>query len=154
MARSPDCSRVKSWLIGHVEAMDRIHRLGQHRPVQVVKLVIEDSIESKIVQVRTIWRHSRVVAEESLQLQEKKAAMVDATLSADDSVGFIDAEMYDKGLTTMTGHGTSHARRCTCNSVLTQESPLIIYVSRLAWLFVQGMCHHPSASRSILTDTL
>lgn len=31
--------------------MDRIHRLGQHRPVQVVKLVIEDSIESKIVQV-------------------------------------------------------------------------------------------------------
>lgn len=49
--------------------MDRIHRLGQHRPVQAVKLVVEDSIESRIV-----------------QLQEKKAAMVDATLSADDSV--------------------------------------------------------------------
>lgn len=32
--------------------MDRIHRLGQHRPVQAVKLVIEDSIESRIVQVR------------------------------------------------------------------------------------------------------
>lgn len=51
------------------EAMDRIHRLGQHRPVQAIKLVIEDSIESRII-----------------QLQEKKAAMVDATLSADDSV--------------------------------------------------------------------
>ena len=34
------------------EAMDRIHRLGQHRPVQAIKLVIEDSIESRIVQVR------------------------------------------------------------------------------------------------------
>lgn len=51
------------------EAMDRIHRLGQHRPVQAIKLVVEDSIESRIV-----------------QLQEKKAAMVDATLSRDDSV--------------------------------------------------------------------
>jgi DNA repair protein RAD16 len=44
--------------------MDRIHRLGQHRPVQAIKLVIEDSIESRIV-----------------QLQEKKSAMVDATVS-------------------------------------------------------------------------
>lgn len=51
------------------EAMDRIHRLGQRRPVQAIKLVIEDSIESRIV-----------------QLQEKKSAMVDATLSTDDSV--------------------------------------------------------------------
>ena len=50
--------------------MDRIHRLGQRRPVQAIKLVIEDSIESRIV-----------------QLQEKKSAMVDATLSTDDSGG-------------------------------------------------------------------
>jgi SNF2 family DNA or RNA helicase len=49
--------------------MDRIHRLGQRRPVQAIKLVVEDSIESRIV-----------------QLQEKKSAMVDATLSTDDSV--------------------------------------------------------------------
>ena len=47
--------------------MDRIHRLGQHRPVKAIKIVIEDSIESRII-----------------QLQEKKMAMVDATLSADD----------------------------------------------------------------------
>ena len=58
-----------SVLILAAEAMDRIHRLGQHRPVQAIKLVIEDSIESRII-----------------QLQEKKSAMVDATLSADDSV--------------------------------------------------------------------
>ncbi|KAH9950151.1 SNF2 family N-terminal domain-containing protein [Amylocystis lapponica] len=68
-----EASRVflmDSWWNPAVEyqAMDRIHRLGQHRPVKVVKLVVEDSIESRIV-----------------QLQEKKAAMVDATLSTDDS---------------------------------------------------------------------
>ena len=34
-----------------IEAMDRIHRLGQRRPVQAIKLVVEDSIESRIVQV-------------------------------------------------------------------------------------------------------
>ncbi|KZT12677.1 uncharacterized protein LAESUDRAFT_689397 [Laetiporus sulphureus 93-53] len=68
-----EASRVflmDSWWNPAVEyqAMDRIHRLGQHRPVQVVKLVVEDSIESRIV-----------------QLQEKKSAMIDATLSTDDS---------------------------------------------------------------------
>ncbi|KAI0662868.1 SNF2 family N-terminal domain-containing protein [Cubamyces menziesii] len=68
-----EASRVylmDSWWNPAVEyqAMDRIHRLGQHRPVQAIKLVVEDSIESRII-----------------QLQEKKSAMVDATLSADDS---------------------------------------------------------------------
>ncbi|EIW62201.1 uncharacterized protein TRAVEDRAFT_144646 [Trametes versicolor FP-101664 SS1] len=68
-----EASRVylmDSWWNPAVEfqAMDRIHRLGQHRPVQAIKLVVEDSIESRII-----------------QLQEKKGAMVDATLSADES---------------------------------------------------------------------
>ena len=36
------------------EAMDRIHRLGQYRPVQAIKLVVEDSIESRIVQASDI----------------------------------------------------------------------------------------------------
>lgn len=59
--------------------MDRIHRLGQRRPVQAIKLVIEDSIESRIV-----------------QLQEKKSAMVEATLSADDSVGLFMGFQIEK----------------------------------------------------------
>lgn len=68
-----EASRVylmDSWWNPAVEyqAMDRIHRIGQHRPIQAIKLVIEDSIESRIV-----------------QLQEKKSAMVEATLSTDDS---------------------------------------------------------------------
>ena len=70
------------------EAMDRIHRLGQHRPVQAIKLVVEDSIESRIVQVSSCancyeaWSLTNLPL---VQLQEKKAAMVDATLSTDDS---------------------------------------------------------------------
>lgn len=46
--------------------MDRIHRLGQKRPVKVVKIVIENSIEDQIV-----------------QLQAKKLAMTEAALSSD-----------------------------------------------------------------------
>ena len=63
----PRSHNPRPFLIAITEAMDRIHRLGQHRPVKAVKIVIEDSIESRII-----------------QLQEKKMAMVDATLSADD----------------------------------------------------------------------
>ena len=65
--KHPRFSHSWSLLTAFTEAMDRIHRLGQHRPVKAVKIVIEDSIESRII-----------------QLQEKKMAMVDATLSTDD----------------------------------------------------------------------
>jgi SNF2 family DNA or RNA helicase len=62
-----EASRVymmDSWWNPSVEyqAMDRIHRLGQKRPVEVIKLVVQDSIESKIV-----------------QLQEKKLAMTEVS---------------------------------------------------------------------------
>lgn len=46
--------------------MDRVHRLGQNRPVTCTKLCVEDSIESKII-----------------QLQEKKLAMTTSTLDSD-----------------------------------------------------------------------
>jgi len=74
--------------------MDRIHRLGQRRPVHAIKLVIEDSIESRIV-----------------QLQEKKSAMVDATLSTDDSVRvsrLLWEEIADSHGTV--GDGPTHSR--------------------------------------------
>ncbi len=65
-----------------LQAMDRIHRLGQHRPVIVTKLVVEDSIESKIV-----------------QLQEKKMAMTTAALSRDpeESLGKLTPEDVSGG---------------------------------------------------------
>lgn len=47
--------------------MDRIHRLGQYRPIVVTRLIIENSIESRII-----------------QLQEKKGAMIEAALAKDD----------------------------------------------------------------------
>ncbi|KAL0081124.1 SNF2 family N-terminal domain-containing protein [Phycomyces blakesleeanus] len=50
------------------EAMDRIHRLGQHRPIKITRLIIENSIESRIV-----------------QLQEKKQALVESTIGNDNS---------------------------------------------------------------------
>ncbi|ANB13991.1 DNA repair protein RAD16 [Sugiyamaella lignohabitans] len=46
---------------------DRVHRIGQHRPVKITRLVIEDSIESRII-----------------ELQEKKAQMIQATIESDD----------------------------------------------------------------------
>ena len=48
------------------QAMDRIHRLGQFKPMRCVKFVIEGSIEERI-----------------LKLQEKKAAVFEATVGTD-----------------------------------------------------------------------
>ena len=46
--------------------MDRIHRLGQHRPIKITRMVIENSIESRII-----------------ELQAKKKAMFDSTVGKD-----------------------------------------------------------------------
>eukprot|EP00842_Homolaphlyctis_polyrhiza_P004367 jgi/Hompol1/4931/HPOL_004043-RA len=56
------------WYNGAVEdqAFDRIHRLGQHRPIKITRLIIENSIESRI-----------------LQLQEKKRALFESTIGQD-----------------------------------------------------------------------
>ncbi|SCU82061.1 LADA_0C02762g1_1 [Lachancea dasiensis] len=47
---------------------DRVHRIGQFRPVKITRFCIEDSIESRII-----------------ELQEKKANMIHATISKDDA---------------------------------------------------------------------
>ena len=54
------------------EAMDRIHRLGQRRPVQAIKLVVEDSIESRIVQVSFIPVLTIIVANRGSIASRKK----------------------------------------------------------------------------------
>ncbi|KDN45277.1 hypothetical protein K437DRAFT_224319 [Tilletiaria anomala UBC 951] len=51
-----------------VQAMDRIHRLGQHRPIIVKRMIIENSIEARII-----------------ELQNKKSAMIEAAIGKDDS---------------------------------------------------------------------
>ncbi|ORX37998.1 SNF2 family N-terminal domain-domain-containing protein [Kockovaella imperatae] len=73
---------MDSWWNPSVEyqAMDRIHRLGQHRPVKVVKLVVQDSIEDQIV-----------------QLQSKKLAMTEAALSRDPDAALGKLTVEDLG---------------------------------------------------------
>jgi hypothetical protein len=91
--------------------MDRIHRLGQHRPVHAIKLVVEDSIESRIV-----------------QLQEKKSAMVDATLSTDDSaMGRLTPE--DLGTLHRSSHGLLSL---TLNTFLSLQVSCSVYEAT-AW---------------------
>jgi len=51
------------------QATDRAHRIGQHKTVYNVKLITRDSIEEKV-----------------LELQKRKRAVIDATLSADADV--------------------------------------------------------------------
>jgi DNA repair protein RAD16 len=48
------------------QAMDRIHRLGQRRPIRITRLIVENSIESRII-----------------QLQEKKTALFQSTIGKD-----------------------------------------------------------------------
>ncbi|GAA5886543.1 hypothetical protein JCM5296_005323 [Sporobolomyces johnsonii] len=50
-----------------LQSMDRTHRIGQHRPVQITRLIIENSIESRI-----------------LELQKKKENLAASTLGDDD----------------------------------------------------------------------
>lgn len=45
------------------QAMDRIHRIGQHRPIRIHRIIIENSIESKI-----------------LELQKKKKALFESSV--------------------------------------------------------------------------
>ena len=51
-----------------LQAMDRIHRLGQHRPIVVTRFIVENSIESRID-----------------QLQEKKNLLFQSTVGMDEA---------------------------------------------------------------------
>lgn len=50
------------------QSMDRVHRIGQKRPIRITRFCISDSIELKII-----------------ELQEKKANMIHATINHDDA---------------------------------------------------------------------
>ncbi|ORZ32838.1 SNF2 family N-terminal domain-domain-containing protein [Catenaria anguillulae PL171] len=50
------------------QAIDRIHRLGQYRPIRITHIIIEDSIEERII-----------------QLQDKKRALFESTVGKDSS---------------------------------------------------------------------
>lgn len=54
LTEASHCFIMDPWWNPAVEnqAVDRIHRLGQKRPIRVTRLVIENSIESRIVQLQ------------------------------------------------------------------------------------------------------
>jgi hypothetical protein len=39
--------------------MDRIHRLGQFKPIRVVRFVVEDTIEDRILRLQVVKRWSK-----------------------------------------------------------------------------------------------
>ena len=49
-----------------MQAIDRCHRLGQHRPIRAIRLVAEGTVEERV-----------------LQLQEKKRLVFDGTVGRD-----------------------------------------------------------------------
>lgn len=95
---------MDSWWNPSVEyqAMDRIHRLGQKRPVKVIKLVVEDSIEDQVshLMVRGEGKNSFLdIADYSqiVQLQHKKLAMTEAALNKDPDAALGKLTVEDLG---------------------------------------------------------
>jgi superfamily II DNA or RNA helicase len=61
------------------QASDRAHRIGQHRPVTVYRLVVEDSIEERILDLH---KHKRDLAADLLDGAEVSARMTEDELLA------------------------------------------------------------------------
>jgi SNF2 family DNA or RNA helicase len=67
------------------QAVDRVHRIGQHRPVNVYRLVAEDTVEQKVMELKA--RKAALFA----QVMDGGASVVTDGLSADDVRGlFLD----------------------------------------------------------------
>eukprot|EP00850_Spirogloea_muscicola_P000402 SM000001S04804 [mRNA] locus=s1:2261449:2268312:- [translate_table: standard] len=59
------------------QAMDRVHRLGQTRPVTVVRFIVRDSIEERILELQERKRHLAAAAFESRTPEDLQRARVD-----------------------------------------------------------------------------
>eukprot|EP00850_Spirogloea_muscicola_P022384 SM000291S10862 [mRNA] locus=s291:15897:20739:+ [translate_table: standard] len=59
------------------QAMDRVHRLGQTRPVIVVRFIVRDSIEERILELQERKRHLAAAAFESRTPEDLQRARVD-----------------------------------------------------------------------------
>ena len=61
------------------QASDRAHRLGQDKPVTIVKLVTENTIEEKVI---ALHEHKRRLADAVLEETGLTAELDEATLEA------------------------------------------------------------------------
>jgi DNA repair protein RAD16 len=59
-------SLASTFAAAEMQAIDRTHRIGQHKPIHAVRFIIQDTIEERI-----------------LQLQEKKKLVFDGTIGGD-----------------------------------------------------------------------
>ncbi|KAJ3333733.1 DNA repair protein rad16 [Blyttiomyces sp. JEL0837] len=87
------------------QAFDRIHRLGQTRPIKITRLIIENSIESRI-----------------LQLQEKKKMLFQSTVGKDiDALAKLSEE--DFSMRSFTFVITFLVALIACYGQLSEASP-------------------------------
>lgn len=73
--------------------MDRIHRIGQTRPVKVTRLIIENSMCATLAPIAEGYS-DHVESSESriLELQKKKESMIDAAFGDSEALGRLTPE--------------------------------------------------------------
>jgi hypothetical protein len=144
---SVSCPPLRWSFISASEAMDRIHRLGQYRPVKAIKLVIEDSIESRIVQVGLARCPSLVPSVHVLGSCKKRNQRwwTQLCLLMTRSVSALVVDWTMRLKLCDPGDGTPYSARCEClfcfcNRPLTAHRAVTLAVGFL----VQGRLHWSS----------
>ena len=64
----------KAFLSSSLTAVDRIHRIGQTRPVSIHRFVMKDSLEERIVELQEAKSMQAKGAMEKLNAEEKRTA--------------------------------------------------------------------------------
>jgi len=119
--------------------MDRIHRLGQHRPVQAIKLIVEDSIESRIVQV-CVAPQMTSIPYFTVARSYRRRSLLWWTRPSPLTIQYVlDLEVFFC-LTGLLGHGSVDPRRRAWFT-FTACSFLLIAV-QLSFLFRVSYRHH------------
>ena len=79
LSRANVCVMMDTWWNKAVEqqAQDRVHRIGQSRPVRIVRFVASDSVESRMIELQEAKAAMGKGAFEKLSPEEKKKARLD-----------------------------------------------------------------------------
>ena len=120
-----------------LQSMDRAHRLGQTKKVQVFRLVTRDSIEEKM-----------------MQLQEKKIAMSDAIVNSDNSTLFSMGTDRLLDIFRFSSEGNQTEQQTTSEAALDAlvEEYSDEYQSLSVGDFLSGFLSKPTAPRATMTN--